>query len=267
MHSNLVQFKLDSIVGNTSKLEIVLRKFYKLLKLKSFIRFELVLSESNIIPVAIINCGKFSIEILEFSEQILPKGPNYIESVIFESPYEAEGIFELSPNLKIEIHKNMLIKKPEIMGIKLKSNTIVQDKIFLEKQCGFSSNNQQSVLEFSDIIFKLDQPEHRPSEDNKVNVLNSIKHNKLGWHRLSLICRDLNTATEHLLKGGAILLEAPYRVLPGLNESMVCLSSGLVIQPMVQKLWKMLPMMMVKGLFAKFSSHNMRFYIVEVPTK
>ncbi|MFW9988439.1 MAG: hypothetical protein ACFFC3_07275 [Candidatus Odinarchaeota archaeon] len=41
MNNNLVQFRLDNIVGNVDDLEEVLCKFQKLSNLKPFIKFEL----------------------------------------------------------------------------------------------------------------------------------------------------------------------------------------------------------------------------------
>jgi hypothetical protein len=267
MTNNIVQFRLDSIVGNINNLEVALKRIYELLKLKPFVRFELLISKSIVIPVVLINCGKYTIELLEFSDIEILSGISCIDKVIFESPYDDFGSFELSTNLKIEIRKNSEIKKPKIIELKLKSINIEIDRDFLINQCGFNSNNHEDILEFSGIRFVLKNTQHRLLENQIVKSLRDTAHNVAGWHRISLACIDVEVATNHLLEGGAKLLEAPYKVLPGLRESMVVLPSGLVMQPMIQQLWKMIPIMLMRGLIAKFTSHYMRFYVTEVKLK
>lgn len=47
--------------------------------------------------------------------------------------------------------------------------------------------------------------------------------------------------------------------LPGLREAMLWLPSGLVVQPVEQKLWKMLPVVGVRALAARVTGRQLRF--------
>ena len=51
----------------------------------------------------------------------------------------------------------------------------------------------------------------------------------------------------------------PYQVLPGLCEAMLWLPSGLVVQPVEQKLWKMLPVVGVRRRAARMAGRPLRF--------
>jgi hypothetical protein len=80
-----------------------------------------------------------------------------------------------------------------------------------------------------------------------------------GWHRISLACQDLEGAVAALLEAGAGVEVPPYQVLPGLREAMLRSPSGLIIQPVVQQLWKMLPVFGFRALAAKLSGDPVRF--------
>jgi hypothetical protein len=80
-----------------------------------------------------------------------------------------------------------------------------------------------------------------------------------GWHRIGLACRRLEHAVTALSQAGAEVVVPRYQMLPGLREAMFILPSGLVIQPVEQTLWKMLPFTVGKGLIARLTDRPIRF--------
>lgn len=55
----------------------------------------------------------------------------------------------------------------------------------------------------------------------------------------------------------------PFQVMPGLCEAMLRLPSGLVVQPVEQKLWKMLLVVGVRALAARLAGQPLRFKLKE----
>lgn len=82
-----------------------------------------------------------------------------------------------------------------------------------------------------------------------------------GWHRLSFGCDDLPRSHDRLLGAGLLEVLAPFRVMPGLQESMLRTPSGLLVQLTQEQLWKMLPAMVGPWIAAKVSRRKMRFRV------
>jgi len=230
---NNIKFEFDTIAGNVHDLESALNKIKALIKVKPFIRFELELKDGKIVPVALIVIGKYNLELLGGAEGFRPKNFGHIENIIIETPHEMTGVYELGLNLKVEIINNKNLKKPRIIGFKIKSPLFKDDADILRKLCGFkyvSSNENAIYLNSADIKVDLIRSNGLSSKLNpKITFENDIYQAFPGWHRIGLTCKDLEAATKHLVEAGGKILVSPYKVLPGLNESMIYLPSGLIV--------------------------------------
>jgi len=260
-----VDFKLDTIAGNAHDLESVLSMIKELIDVKPFIKFELVVDNDRIVPVALVMIGNYTLEILGGANGSRPIGMGHIESIIIETHNGKTGLYELDTGLKIEIKNNKKLKKPYINGFKVKSPLFDEDANLLQQACGFkynSSTENEISLSIADINVDLIRSNIRSPEINPELVLkNDIYQALPGWHRIGLSCKDIDAATKEIVNAGGKILVSPYKVLPGMYESMIYFPSGLIVQPLVQKLWKMLPVMILKGISTKFTSHGMRFRV------
>jgi hypothetical protein len=74
-----------------------------------------------------------------------------------------------------------------------------------------------------------------------------------------------------IMEFGNVTLELPvqstqdttttYKVMPGLYESMIQLPSGLVVQPLNERLWMMIPYYCVKWVLTKLTRKRPRFVL------
>ncbi len=256
---SIIKYQIDGIVGNVSDLDTVLTKLYDLTGLKPFLRFELI-SRERTVPVALIECGNFSLELLGFASGTRPKNIGYIDRIMLEIPNKEPGEFQLEPNLTIIIKSGL---KARIAEIQVYSNTIENDINILQNQCGFCKKNtgsdQNLILSLSSVGIEF-HPLIERSIISTEDLLKIDPNQSLhGWHRITLSCSDHKKATKQLQEAGAEILIPPYKVMPGLEESMIMLPSGIILQPVVEKLWKMLPFIMLKWIAAKILRHPIRF--------
>jgi len=241
---------VDSLAGNVHDLAGVLEAVCELAGLKPFLRFELGV-EHGVVPVAQVMCGDVSLEFLEHARGRRPAGGSHIARVV-EVPGREPAERELEPGLWLAVRPG---PKTRLVEVELRSNAVAEDLEVL-RACG-GSVVEEGVLALGEGSARgvrlrfLPAPGAGPVPDPEQCLP--------GWHRIGLAHPRLEEAVAALVQAGGKVEVPPYQVLPGLREAMLRLPSGLVVQPVEQKLWKMLPVVGVRSLAAKLAGRPLRF--------
>jgi hypothetical protein len=246
---------VDSIAGNVYDLERVLAAVQEMTGLKPFLRFELEL-EHSIVPVVLLMCGDVSLEFLEHAQGQHPAGVGRISRVLLEIPGRGPERRELEPGLSLEVRPG---PKPRLAEIQVQSGAVDKDLAVLQSGCGavLATNGKGNGrgLRLGDALLRFSsQAEPVPTERAQ-----DSEQRLPGWHRIGLACKRLEDGVSALERAGGKVEVPPYRVLPGLREAMLRLPSGLMVQPVEQKLWKMLLVAGVPLLAAKITGRPLRF--------
>ena len=258
---NLMEnFKIDSIVGNCIDSEGVINKLKQISGLKPFLQFELEF-DNGVFPMTLIMVGETTLELVGKAKGKRPSGLGYISNVVLELPDVTPGKFQLEQDLNIEIRKG---PKKRIIELEIYSSQIEKDLDILVKYCGFEKNantrGDDVYLTQSNMNFCIRELEIKDKRLNPEDIhRNDTDMTMLGWHRLALSCKNLERAVAQLKESGSSIIIPPYKVMPGLNEATFCLPSGLVVQPVKQQLWKMLPTIAAKGIASKLKGKPIRF--------
>lgn len=242
---------VDSVAGNVHDLGRVLATVRELTGLQPSLRFELELAHGTV-PVAQVMCGGVSLEFLGHARGQRPAGASHIARVALEVPGREPTERELEPGLWLAVGPGA---KARVVEVEVRSSAVAEDLRVL-RACG-GDVLEEEVLILRDVrVCFLPAPGAEPVPDPQQCLP--------GWHRLGLAHPRLEEAVAALACAGAEVNVPPYRVLPGLREAMLRLPSGLVVQPVEQKLWKMLPVVGIQALVAKVAGRPLRFKTREV---
>jgi hypothetical protein len=246
---------VDSLAGNVQDLAGVLEALRELAGLKPFLRFELELAH-GVVPVAQVMCGDVSLEFLEHARGRRPAGASHIALVVVEVPGREPAERELEPGLWLAVRPG---PETRVAEVEVRSSAVTEDLNVL-RACG-GTVTEEGVLTLGEASSQgsargvrvrfAPAPGAEPLPDPEQCLP--------GWHRMGLAHPRLEEAMAALTRAGAEVAVPPYRVLPGLREAMLHLPSGLVVQPVEQKLWQMLPVVAVKGLAARLTGRPLRF--------
>ncbi len=246
----LDKIKLDGVVANVSNIEIARQILEQLTGLKPFLRFELQLSGGRV-PVVLFDCGDHAIELIGGAHSRRAAGLGHISKVTLELPgcEPAEALLD---------QDTLLCVRPgpaaRIAEISIRSAAPRADAAVLAGACG------AEVLPSDETAVGLGGTTLRLLPSGKaVAPRPEPNMGTLGWHRIGLGCAALEPAVEALAATSAELLLAPFEVMSGLREAVFQLPSGLLVQPVEQKLYKMLPVIAVKWLAAKLTGRPLRF--------
>lgn len=246
-----LRMTVDSVAGNVHDLASVLAAVRDLAGLKSFLRFELEL-EHRVVPVVLIMCGDVMLEFLEYAWGSRPAGASHIARVVLEVPDCEPAERELEPGLWLAVRPGT---KACVAEVGVRSSAVAEDLDVLQA-CG-GTMIEKGVLTLGEVQVRfLPAPGAEPVPDPEQRLP--------GWHRIGLAHPRLEEATVALAEAGAEVMVPPYQVLPGLREAMLRLPSGLVVQPVEQKLWKMLPVVGARSLAARLAGRPLRFKTREV---
>jgi hypothetical protein len=253
--SDQLQMTVDSVAGNVHDLPGVLEAVRDMAGLKPFFRFELEL-DHGAVPVVLMMCGDVMLEFLEHAEGNRPDGASHIANVVLEVPDCEPMERELEPGLWLAVRPGPRVRVTEVA---VRSGAVHEDLDVL-RACGgavtgegvlmLGEASSQGSAQGVQIRF-LPAPGAELAPDPEQRLA--------GWHRIGLACKCLDVAVSALAQGGGQIEVPPYQVLPGLREAMLRLPSGLVVQPVEQKLWKMLLAVGVQALAAKVAGHPLRF--------
>jgi len=255
--------KVYGVAGNVVNLEKALDAVTELTGLKPFIRFDLV-TEEDLIPVVLLECGDYSLELLGNARGIRPSNLGYIEKVVLEVPDKGPIEQEVEPGLTIAVKPG---EKARLTEIHLKSSSIIPDLTIIQSWYGVkdieSSKTERGMdLKLGEVLLRFSP---LPDTNQAITPESLLKIDPLqrlpGWHRFQIACPQLEQSVDALIQAGAQMLVPPYKVFTGFREALLILPSGLIIQPVEQKLWKMLPIMAVKMLGAKLRRRPMRFKV------
>lgn len=248
---------LDSVAGNVEDLERVLREVEELAGLKPFLRFELELAQGPV-PVALLMCGDTALEFLAHAQGARPAGVGHVARVLLEAPGRGPAERELEPNLVLALQPG---PKLRVVEVTVASSAVMDDVAVLQAGCGMTfseAGEGAAVGHLGQVSLHFSALPGTPLPAAERKALDP-EQSLPGWHRLGLSCRRLEPAVEALLEAGAVERVPPYRVLPGLREAMLALPSGLVVQPVEQKLWRMLLAMGWRGLVARLTGRPLHF--------
>jgi hypothetical protein len=250
---------LDSVAGNVQALDRVLATVRQMTGLKPFLRFELALAHGPV-PVAQVMCGDVSLEFLEHARGQHPPGTGRIRSVLIEIPGRGPEERELEPGLWLAVRPG---PRRRVAEIQVESGAMKEDLDVLRGACGAgpvaNGAGGESRLELGNTALCFSAlPGPTPP------LMADAGQRLPGWHRIGLACRRLEEAASALVQAGGRVEVPPYQVLPGLREAMLRLPSGLVVQPVEQKLWQMLPAVGAQALACKLTGRPLRFSTREV---
>lgn len=241
-----LQMTVDSVAGNVHDLASVLKAVRDLAGLKPFFRFELEL-EHGAVPVVLIMCGDVSLEFLEHARGSRPAGASHIARVVLEVPDREPAERELEPGLWLAVRPG---PKARVAEVEVRSSAVDEDLDVLQA-CG-GTVMEKGLLTLGEVRVRfLPAPGAEPVPDPEQQLP--------GWHRIGLAHPRLGEAVAALAEVGVEMEVPPFQVMPGLCEAMLRLPSGLVVQPVEQKLWKMLLVVGVRALAARLAGQPLRF--------
>jgi hypothetical protein len=212
------------------------------------------------VPVALLMCGDTTLEFLAHARGARPAGVGHVARVLLEAPGcgPAERELELEPGLRLALRPG---PKPRVVEVTVASSAVMDDVAVLQAGCGMTlpeAREDGAVGRLGRTCLRFTALPGAPLPAAERKSLDPGQRLP-GWHRLGLSCRRLEPAVESLLEAGAVERVPPYQVLPGLREAMLALPSGLVVQPVEQKLWRMLLTMGWRGLVARLTGRPLRF--------
>ena len=234
-----MQTKLDSIIANVYDLDQVLMVLREKLLLKPFLTNTITLNSGKKARMALINVGNADLEFIECAESPLPSHMSRIKEVHLQLPNIQEAnILELEKGLEIWTAPG---KKSAIHTIICESTCPEKDVEVLLYSC---DNCYEHPLPHGGRNFIFDDTNIQLLE--KAILGNNIPKPKdlstiHGWRRFSLHFKQLEEAVNLLKSSGAVVVVPIFQVMPGLREAMMSLPSGLIVQPVEQKLLRMMP--------------------------
>jgi hypothetical protein len=245
-----LQMTVDSVAGNVHDLPSVLQAVREMAGLKPLFRLELEL-DHGATPVVLLMCGEVMSEFLEHAEGRRPNGASHIAKVVLEIPDREPEERELEPGLWLVVRPGPKVRVAEVV---VRSSAVHDDLGVLQACGGAVAEEGVLALGESQLRFLPTPGAELPPDPEQQSP---------GWHRIGLACKCLEEGVSVLTQAGAQVELPPYQVMPGLREAMLRLPSGLVVQPVEQALWKMLPVVGVQALVAKVAGRPLRFKTTE----
>lgn len=243
---------VDVICGNVPDLPAALAALRELTGLTPFLSFELEL-DYGVVPVALVQFGEQSLELLAHAQGERPAGLGYIRRVVVEVPGRQAAEGEIAPGLLLAVRPGPELR---VAAVEVVSGAIPADADILRRACGAVGEAGAGVLTFGAVEVRF-MPGDGPAPDLPPDF--DTFQRLPGWIRLGLAHPRLEEATAALAAAGAALIVQPYRVLPGLRESMLRLPSGWVVQPVEQTLLRMMPVIGVKLIQRALTGRPIRF--------
>ncbi len=243
---------VDAIPANVFNLQNVLRRIKDITGKTPFTELKLQIGE-EIVPMALIKFGGITLEFLEHAKEV-NFDVSRVSRVILEDPETTlEQLYELEPEVILEIRPG---KKAKVVEIQVHTYDVAEDCRFLQTCCGakktISLDGEGTLLVFDNTrvrLFALEGESNYNLEDIG-NPEIQIEHQP-GWRRIAVACSDLDKIYTLMIENGARTILAPTKIIPGIREAMVVTSSGLVIQPVKQQLWKLIPYMGLRWVKSK----------------
>ncbi|MBS7622189.1 hypothetical protein KEJ39_00735 [Candidatus Bathyarchaeota archaeon] len=244
--------EIDSLIANVPDIEAALRELASRIGLRPFLRFDLAEAQTSI-PVALLNVGKVSLELLGHVEGERPES-GVLSSVEIDAPGLDEMTFNPAPEMNIVCHP---AKTPRVRSVQITSLRPSEDERLLLEQLGAVSTEAKGRVKLGSVELRLVAADPTPRQQ-----LPSLHFR--GWHRFSVKVPSVTIVHRQLIYSGLGSLRKPFRVMPGLSESMVTLPSGAILQLTQQELWKMMPMLAVEWTKSRLLQRPMRFKIKPV---
>ena len=248
------RLRFDSVAGNVVDLEAALKTLRAATGLEPFLRFELV-DDDKTVPVALVKVGDASLELLGHVSPTDHAGAARITGVRLSVKGIEATTVELGAGCTLEVQPG---PEKRVAGISVESATADSDADLLTRVCrsqGVASDDSRvSCIDGVEIRFSDRAPARSTTETETAEG-----EYFAGWHRLGLTCSDLESTLTRLEGLGLAPMVPAYNVLPGLDEALLQLPSGLVIQPVRQRLWKMLPVIGSKKIVAALTHRPIRF--------
>lgn len=231
--------KLDSVIANVYNLDQVLAVLKERLNLSPFLTNTITIEQDKKVRMALVSLSNGDFEFIECAEQPRPAQMCAFTEIHIECPMvQEETCIELEEGLSVWAFPGA---KPMITMITAHSTQPAADTEVLLHFCDNScehplpDDGKEFVIEGIKIHFISQGTVGNPSP--LLEDFSSIH----GWHRFSLKVHQLEPAVDLLEKAGARTIVPIFAVMPGLREAILTLPSGLIIQPVEQKLLKMMP--------------------------
>ena len=254
MYEKEKPLKLTTLFANVPDLDVVLGELFTKLGLRPFLRFELDSTE-GITPIALLNIGEQSLELLGRSEGERPDS-GVVTCVELEVPIQERLELEPAPGMKIHCHPGAT---PGIRSVEVLSSMPKEDAAVFIDYTGAAMDEPERPLKMGNVTVRLIAAESLPS-DLPPDLFFP------GWHRLGVQVPSVSDSYEMMASSGSSLtgLVEPFQVMPGLKEAMLLSPSGLILQITEESLLKMSPALAVEWVHSKFSGHRMRFKTKEM---
>jgi len=244
-----VFLRIDSLIANVPDIQVALREFASRIGLRPFLRFDLA-EPQTLVPVAILNVGTISFELLGYLEGERPQS-GVLSSVEIDAPIHEEMTFSPAPEMNIVCHP---AKTPRVRSVEIVSHKPFEDERALLEQLGATRTETKGRVKLGSVEVRLVAADIVPSQQ-----LPSLHFR--GWHRVSVGVPSVTIVHRQLMDSGFRALQNPFQVTPGLSESMVTLPSGVILQLTEQELWKMIPVLAVEWMKSRLFGRSMRFEI------
>ena len=238
--------KIDSVIANVYDLDRVLLTLKEELNLTPFFKDTINLQEQGQVRMALVSLKNCDLEFIECAKIPHPMGMSQITHITIEHPaISEETVLALEEDLPLHITHG---KQPRLTCIQTDSTTPEKDASLLLNCC-----NESRVDRLPDDgrAFSLNEIAihflHKPTSSEELPApedLSSIH----GWRRVAFGVKHIEKAVTILEKAGAETVVPIFQVMPGLREAMLCLPSGIVIQPVEQKVLKMMPLFLWKQI-------------------
>jgi hypothetical protein len=239
--------EIDSLMANVPDLDFVLVELSSRMRLRPFLRFQLV-ETGRSIPVALLNVGETSIELLGRVEGNRPEAGT-IDKVEIGIPVQQADEFEIASGMRLAC---VPAPKPHLRSVEILTQTPERDEAALVGCLGATAVEKERTVDLGGTTVRLVRvARHHVDEEPGLAYP--------GWHRMGVKVASVSEAHKCMIEWGLRTLVEPYQVMPGLTESMMLLPSGLIVQPTEEHLWKMMPILALEWMRSKISGRPIMF--------
>ena len=227
------KIKIDSLIANVRELEPVLGILKNELGLKPFINRHVPI-DGEMVPMALISVGAVTLEFLEYARtEALPELTS-IQNIVLGLPLGQSRKIFLEPGLTMSV---IPAASPCLQSVEICSRDMQADLHILQKLGSQTLNDPRClVLGETELLFSVHPKQTEPEE-----VSFETLARQTGWRRFSLQGPPIRELVEFLQKNGCQKVKDVFEVIPGLQEAFLKTPSGLILQPVEQNLWKLIP--------------------------
>ena len=236
------KIKIDSLIANVYELEPVLEIFTKELGLKPFIKRDVPI-DGEMVPMALITVGAITLEFLEYARTEAIPELTAIKNIVLGLPLDQSRQINLEPGLTISVTP---AASPRLQSMEISSRDMLSDLNILQK-LGAQALNDPRCLLLGETELQFSTHSGQTVPEPGGYSFNTLAR-QAGWRRFSLQGPPIRELVEFLQESGCQKVKGIFEVIPGLQEAFLKTPSGLILQPVEQNLWKLIPASLLEKL-------------------